>query len=63
MEDSGDFLKGYSQAREHEKFLMCESYMYGFLLPVNVKIIHNLFIGEVQLRAFTSVILNRMQWK
>lgn len=47
MEDSGELLKAYSQAREHEIFLMCECYMQGLFLLDNAEFLPNLFIREV----------------
>lgn len=57
------FLQEYSVASEEQRFLMCEYFIHGFFVPSDRGFFVNLYLGEVQLRAFISALLNQIQWR
>jgi len=43
--------------------MMCEFYLHGFFHFAIAKFLPNLFLGEVQLKAFALVTLSQVKWK
>jgi hypothetical protein len=58
-----DFVSIYVFAEMKDQNLLCELYIYNFILPNNARWNPNPGVGDVQLRAFTSHILGLYQWK
>jgi hypothetical protein len=58
-----DFVSIYLSVDMKDQNLLCELYLYNFILPDNARWNPNPKVGDVQLRAFTSHILGLVQWK
>lgn len=57
------FLQEYSVTQCETRYLLCEFFIHGFCVPHERGFFVNLYVGEVQLRAFVSALFNQIQWR
>jgi hypothetical protein len=57
-----DFITTFLQVEDHDKNLLCELYLFNFVIPDHTRWNPNPFVGDVQLRDFTSFIYGWVQW-
>jgi hypothetical protein len=57
---STDFVKTFLAASIRDHHLLCEAYFYNEAIPENRLLNINPLVGDVQLRAFTSFLLNQI---
>ena len=57
-----ELLESVQESDLHRQHLMCELYMHGFILEMEQKFNVGPFLGDIQLRAFVSFMLNQMKW-
>jgi hypothetical protein len=57
------FLKVYYERNKEDKDLLCELYQHNLLLDFDPKWNPTPFVGDIQLREFTSFVRNHAQWK
>ena len=43
--------------------LLCELYMHDYILEIDQTFNPVPFVGDIQLRAFTSFVINQVKWK
>jgi hypothetical protein len=60
---STDFIKTFVVASTRDQHLLCEAYFHNEVIPENRLLNINPLVGDVQLRAFTSFLLNQIIWK
>ena len=58
FENCIEFLELVRESDLQRKYLMCELYMQGFILEMEQKFNVGPFLGDIQLRAFVSFMLN-----
>jgi hypothetical protein len=63
IKQPNDFVNIHVSAEMKDQNLLCELYLYNFILPCNARWNTNPSVGDVQLREFTSHILGLSQWK
>ena len=62
FKDYMEFLEAIQQSNLHRQHLMCELYMHDFILEMEQKFNVGHFLGDIELRAFVSFMLNEMKW-
>jgi hypothetical protein len=60
---SADFIKTFVAASTRDQHLLCEAYFHNEAIPENRLLNINPLVGDVQLRAFTSFLLNQIIWQ
>jgi hypothetical protein len=60
---SADFIKTFVAASTRDQHLLCEAYFHNEAIPENRVLNINPLVGDVQLRAFTSFLLNQILWQ
>jgi hypothetical protein len=60
---SVDFIKTFVAASTRDQHLLCEAYFHNEAIPENRSLNINPLVGDVQLRAFTSFLLNQIIWQ
>jgi hypothetical protein len=60
---SVDFIKTFVAASTRDQHLLCEAYFHNEAIPENRVLNINPLVGDVQLRAFTSFLLNQILWQ
>jgi hypothetical protein len=60
---SADFIKTFVAASTRDQHLLCEAYFHNEAIPENRLLNINPLVGDVQLRAFTSFLLNQILWQ
>jgi hypothetical protein len=60
---STDFIKTFVAASTRDQHLLCEAYFHNEAIPENRLLNINPLVGDVQLRAFTSFLLNQIIWQ
>jgi hypothetical protein len=55
-----DFIKTFVAASTRDQHLLCEAYFHNEAIPENRSLNINPLVGDVQLRAFTSFLLNQI---
>jgi hypothetical protein len=58
-----DFIKTFVAASTRDQHLLCEAYFHNEAIPENRSLNINPLVGDVQLRAFTSFLLNQITWQ
>jgi hypothetical protein len=58
-----EIINVFLHAEDHENNLLSELYLFNFVLPNHTCWNPNPFVGDVQLRAFTSFIYSLVQWR
>jgi hypothetical protein len=58
-----DFIDVFFNVGDREHNLLCELYLFNFLLHNHLRWNHNPFVWHVQLRVFSSFIYGFIQWK
>ena len=57
-----EFLESVRERDLHRQHVMCELYMHVFILEMEQKFNVGPFLGDIQVRAFVSFMLNQMKW-
>jgi len=60
--DVKKFVSEYNDALEEDKYLICEYFLHGFFLSKNIHVMPNLYVDEVHLREFVSIMINHNKW-
>jgi hypothetical protein len=60
---SANFIKTFVAASTRDQHLLCEAYFHNEAIPKNRLLNINPLVGDVQLRAFTSFLLNQIIWQ
>jgi hypothetical protein len=60
---STDFIKTFVAASTRDQHLLCEAYFHNEAIPENRLLNINPLVGDVQIRAFTSFLLNQIIWQ
>jgi hypothetical protein len=58
-----DFIQTFEAASTRDQHLLCEAYFHNEAIPENRSLNINPLVGDVQLRAFTSFLLNQITWQ
>jgi hypothetical protein len=58
-----DFINTFAAASTRDQHLLCEVYFHNEAIPENRALNINPLVGDVQLRAFTSFLLNQITWQ
>jgi hypothetical protein len=58
-----DFINTFAAASTRDQHLLCEAYFHNEAIPENRSLNINPLVGDVQLRAFTSFLLNQILWQ
>jgi hypothetical protein len=58
-----DFIQTFVAASTRDQHLLCEAYFHNEAIPENRSLNINPLVGDVQLRAFTSFLLNQITWQ
>jgi hypothetical protein len=58
-----DFIQTFEAASTRDQHLLCEAYFHNEGIPENRSLNINPLVGDVQLRAFTSFLLNQITWQ
>jgi hypothetical protein len=58
-----DFIKTFVAASTRDQHLLCEAYFHNEAILENRSLNINPLVGDVQLRAFTSFLLNQIIWQ
>jgi hypothetical protein len=60
---SADFIKTFVAASTRDQHLLCEAYFHNEAIPENRLLNINPLVGDIQIRAFTSFLLNQIIWQ
>jgi hypothetical protein len=60
---SADFIKTFVASSTRDQHLLCEAYFHNEAIPENRLLNINPLVGDVQLRFFTSFLLNQIIWQ
>jgi hypothetical protein len=58
-----NFIKTFVAASTRDQHLLCEAYFHNEAIPENRVLNINPLVGDVQLREFTSFLLNQILWQ
>jgi hypothetical protein len=58
-----DFINTFVAASTRDQHLLCEAYFHNEAIPENKSLNINPLVGDVQLQAFTSFLLNQILWQ
>jgi hypothetical protein len=58
-----DFIQTFEPASTKDQHFLCESYLHNEAILENRTLNINPLVGDVQLRAFTSFLLNQITWQ
>jgi len=62
LKQGDDFLRAYYASNEDDQYLLCELYLHDFLLSGDTKFHPGVYIGDIQLHAFISLLRNQVHW-
>lgn len=51
------------ESSPNDKNLVCEFFMHDFLVSEHTNLFPNVYMGDVQMRAFMSILYNQSEWK
>jgi hypothetical protein len=58
-----DFIQTFEASSTKDQHFLCEAYFHNEAILENRTLNINPFVGDVQLRAFTSFLLNQITWQ
>jgi hypothetical protein len=58
-----DFIQTFAATSTRDQHLLCEAYFHNEAIPENRSLNINPLVGDVQLQAFTSFLLNQITWQ
>ena len=63
METSSQFLENFMESNFIEQNMLCELYLHEMACPLDHHSNPSPYLGDVQLRDFSSFVSNHVQWK